>query len=107
MAKITKLGQGLLDLHSRRGEVDLEWLSARALESGANAELAARIAGANSAMEAFDRAKSAGVDMATSVVGAAWRTAARVLEGSGSLLEVVMFDRAGQLLARSSFQDSH
>ena len=27
MAKMTKLGQGLLDLHSRRGEVDLDWLS--------------------------------------------------------------------------------
>src|SRR5690242_21953185 len=26
-AKMTKLGQGLLDLHSRAGEVDLAWLA--------------------------------------------------------------------------------
>ena len=34
MAKMTKLGQGLLDLHSRRGEVDLDWLSRAATERG-------------------------------------------------------------------------
>ncbi len=35
MAKMTKLGQGLLDLHSRRGEVDLNWLSRAAIDMGA------------------------------------------------------------------------
>src|SRR6516225_6158297 len=40
MGKITKLGQGLLDLHSRRGEVDLAWLAARASDPA----LAGRIA---------------------------------------------------------------
>ena len=34
-AKMTKLGQGLLDLHSKRGEVDLPWLAARCAEAGA------------------------------------------------------------------------
>ena len=34
MAKMTKLGQGLLDLHSRRGEVDLNWLGRKATEAG-------------------------------------------------------------------------
>ena len=37
MAKMSKLGQGLLDLHSRRGEVDLQWLAARATEAGGDA----------------------------------------------------------------------
>ena len=35
MAKMTKLGQGLLDLHSRRGEVDLNWLSRIATDRAA------------------------------------------------------------------------
>src|SRR5271165_6778241 len=52
IAKMTKLGQGLLDLHSRRGEVDLGWLSRVALERGGDAGLAARIAASNTAMEA-------------------------------------------------------
>jgi cobalt-precorrin-5B (C1)-methyltransferase len=103
MAKITKLGQGLLDLHSRRGEVNLDWLAERVVDS----DLAARIAGSNSAMEAFEHARTAGINLAATVTEAAWRTAARALEGGGMALEIVMFDRAGALLARSDFRDAH
>jgi len=103
LAKMTKLGQGLLDLHSRRGEVNLDWLSARTND----AELTKRIAGSNSAMEAFDHAKTAGIDLAMPVIDAAWHTAAAVLEGSDTALEIVMFDRAGELLGRTGFRDVH
>ena len=103
LAKMTKLGQGLLDLHSRRGEVDLDWLSARTDD----VELAKRIAGSNSAMEAFDHAKTTGIDLAMPVIDAAWRTAAGVLEGSDTTLEIVMFDRAGELLGRTGFREIH
>ena len=99
LAKITKLGQGLLDLHSRRGEVDLDWLAGRI----GDAELAGKITASNSAMEAFDHARTAGIDLAAPVIDAAWRTAAKVLEGADSELEIVMFDRAGGLLGRSGF----
>jgi cobalt-precorrin-5B (C1)-methyltransferase len=102
LAKMTKLGQGLLDLHSRRGEVDLDLLAART----GDAELAKRIAGSNSAMEAFDHARTAGIDLAAPVIAAAWQTAAQVLEGSDIALEIVMFDRAGALLGRSGFKSS-
>jgi cobalt-precorrin-5B (C1)-methyltransferase len=100
MAKMTKLGQGLLDLHSRRGEVDLEWLSRIARDRGGDAELAARVAGANTAMEAFALAEPAGIDLAAGVAVAAWRTAAHAL-GGGMRLDVAIFDRAGNLLARA------
>src|SRR3984885_8017245 len=50
MAKMTKLGQGLLDLHSRRGEIDLRWLSERAAAAGGGADLATRIMQSNTAM---------------------------------------------------------
>jgi cobalt-precorrin-5B (C1)-methyltransferase len=106
MAKMTKLGQGLLDLHSRRGEVDLDWLSARAAEAGADADLAARIARRNSAMEAFDHAQAAGIGLAAAVAGAAWRTAAAVLDDS-TMIEIVIFDRAGGLRASSGFREAH
>jgi cobalt-precorrin-5B (C1)-methyltransferase len=107
LAKMTKLGQGLLDLHSRRGEVDLHWLSACARQAGGSPDLVARIAGSNTAMEAFDHARIARVDLAAEVMQAAWRTAARPLEGSATSLELVIFDRAGKLVARSGFQDIH
>jgi cobalt-precorrin-5B (C1)-methyltransferase len=100
MAKMTKLGQGLLDLHSRRGEVDLRWLSQVAVERGGDAELAARIAGANTAMHAFGEAKAAGADLAAGVAAAAWKTAAQAL-GGGMRLDVAIFDRTGGLLARA------
>jgi cobalt-precorrin-5B (C1)-methyltransferase len=106
MAKMTKLGQGLLDLHSRRGEVDLNWLSARVIGAGGDGALAARIAGSNSAMEAFGEARAAGIDLPSAVAEAAWHTAAGTL-GRGMQLEIVVFDRSGQLLARSGFRESH
>jgi cobalt-precorrin-5B (C1)-methyltransferase len=100
MAKMTKLGQGLLDLHSRRGEVDLDWLGRVAVERGGDAGLAARIVGANTALEAFGLAQTAGVDLASGVAEAALRTAAQAL-GGGMRLDVVIFDRDGRLLASS------
>ena len=100
MAKMTKLGQGLLDLHSRRGEVDLDWLSRAATDCGGGTELAEAIVRSNSAMEAFGHAKAAGIDLPASVAASALRTAQQAL-GGGMRLEVVIFDRSGALLART------
>ncbi len=106
MAKITKLGQGLLDLHSRRGEVDLNWLAERVVAAGGDATLATRIAESNTAMEAFGHARDAGIDLPAGVAEAAWQTAAGAL-GGGMALEVVIFDRAGQWLAGTGFRAAH
>jgi cobalt-precorrin-5B (C1)-methyltransferase len=99
VAKMSKLGQGLLDLHSRRGEVDLDWLSRLAPPLGA------AIAQANTAKHAFDLAKAAGFDLAAPVAEAAWATAAKAL--GGGRLEIVVFDREGALLARTGLREVH
>ncbi len=99
MAKMTKLGQGLLDLHSRRGEVDLGWLSRVAAGLGGDAALAAQIERANSAMDAFAAAEAAGIGLPGGVAAAAWKTAAHAL-GDGMHLEIAIFGRSGELLAR-------
>jgi cobalt-precorrin-5B (C1)-methyltransferase len=106
MAKMSKLGQGLLDLHSRRGEVDPGWLAERAIEAGGGAELASRIGQSNTAMEAFGHARDAGIDLAAVVAQAAWRTAATALD-AGILLEIVIFNRSGQWLAGTGFRSVH
>ena len=98
-AKMTKLGQGLLDLHSRRGAVDLDWLAGRALEAGAAQALAQEIRSANAANEALDLCRAAGVDIAAAVAREGWRTAAKALEGSGALLDIAVVDRHGAVLA--------
>ena len=64
MAKMTKLGQGLLDLHSRRGEVDRVWLRRTATAPAATTSWRRGSRTANSAMEAFGHAAAAGIDLA-------------------------------------------
>jgi cobalt-precorrin-5B (C1)-methyltransferase len=104
MGKMTKLGQGLLDLHSRRGEVDLNWLATMIFKAGGADELAERVRHANTAKEAFELADAAGIDVGGQVAEAAWATAAEVLRNSDIVLETVIFDRTGQLLARTPFR---
>jgi len=107
VAKMSKLGQGLLDLHSRRGEVDLGWLAERAREAGAGADLAAAIAAANTAKHAFDLAAAAGLKLAAPVAAAAWATAARALGPGAAWLEIAVFDRDGALLASTGLRALH
>lgn len=103
-AKMVKLGQGLLDLHSKRGAVDRDWLADRLLEAGGAADLAARAREANSALEVMEMARAAGLDLGRLVAEAAWRTAAKPLRGAGTRLEVVVFDRQGGLVARTGMR---
>jgi cobalt-precorrin-5B (C1)-methyltransferase len=104
---MTKLGQGLLDLHSKRGEVDLSWLTARCAEAGASDALITRVKAARSAGEVLELARAEGFDIAAPVAKAAWDTAARALHGSSISLEIAVFDREGHLLARTPFWPVH
>ncbi len=103
VAKMTKLAQGRLDLHSKHGSADLPALAALVADPG----LAGRIASANTVAEAFAAAASAGVLLGDVVARAAWHTAAAVLVGADTALEVVLFDRNGVLMGRSGFDRVH
>ena len=100
-AKMTKLGQGLMDLHSKRGGVDFGWLAARVGEAGGHAGLGARVASANTAAEVLTIARAEGIDLAALVAEAARGQAATQLTGSGMMLDVLIFDRDGTLVART------
>jgi len=102
-AKMTKLAQGFLDLHSKRGNVDLSALAGLAIEAGADKELAGRIKGARSAAEALALARGEHFDLAGPVALKAWSAAAKVLRGTKISLEIAVFDREGRLLARTPF----
>ncbi len=104
VAKMTKLAQGRLDLHSKRGAVDFSALAelARAAEP-----VAARIMASNTTAEAFAHAAESGVPLGERVAHAAWRTAASVLAGSGIALEIVLFDAGGRLVGRTDFLPVH
>jgi len=103
VGKMTKLAQGLTDLHSKRGEVDRAWLASVAQTAGGSDELHARIAAANTAAEAFALAQSEGVALGDAVARAAQRTAERLVQGRMIAIEIVLFDRDGTLVGRAPF----
>ena len=101
VGKMTKLAQGLTDLHSKRGEVDLALLAEFARAAGGSAALCARIAAANNAAEALALARAEGIALGDAVARAAQQTAARIVEGRDIAVEVVLFDRDGVLVGRA------
>jgi cobalt-precorrin-5B (C1)-methyltransferase len=103
-AKMAKLAQGRLDLHSKRGGVDLAALSVRVAQAGGGQALAEAIGAANSALHAFELAHAAGFDLAALIAGGAWGTAAQVLAGAAIELEIVVVGRDGRVLASSGFR---
>ena len=87
-AKMAKLAQGRLDLHSKRGAVDLTALAERVAQAGGAPPLAEAIANANSGLHALELAQAAGFDLPALIAEGAWATAARVLAGAPSELEI-------------------
>lgn len=104
VAKMSKLAQGLLDVHSARGAPDLIFLAELSLELGAAPETAERIGSANNVADAFHIAREADIDLGNSVAQRAWQTAAPVLRDADIELEVLVFDRLGNLMGRAPFQ---
>lgn len=99
-AKITKLGQGHLDLHSGRSQVDFDWLAERLDELGADDRLIVSARHANSALEIYESAHKDGVPIANAVAAAALETAQGVLREIRDV-EVLVFDREKNLIGRS------
>jgi cobalt-precorrin-5B (C1)-methyltransferase len=103
-AKMTKLAQGRLDLHSGRSSIDFLRLAQTARGAGADEGLAAQVARANSALEALQLTRAAGVDLAAPIAQGAWTTAARALNNERTELDIIVFDRDGATLARTPVQ---
>lgn len=99
VAKMTKLAQGRLDLHSKRGSADMGALAGLAGLPG--------IAGCNTVAEAFTRAAAAGIPLGDRVAEAAWHAAATALGREDMVLEILVFDREGALRGRADFAPAH
>ena len=103
VGKMSKLAQGLTDLHSKRGAVDHALLAQFAQAAGGSAELGARIVAANNAAEVFALAQAEGVALGDEVARAARATAERIVAGRDIAIEIVVFDRDGVLVGRAPF----
>ncbi len=103
VGKMSKLAQGLTDLHSKRGAVDHALLAQFAAAAGGSTALGVRILTANNAAEVFALAQSEGIALGDEVARAAKTTAAQVVAGRDVAIEIVMFDRDGVLVGRAPF----
>jgi len=100
-AKMCKLGQGLLDLHSRRGEVSFDWLAERVIEAGGSADLAKAVRSANTAAETLAHAAAAKIDLAGMVAARALKTAEQALADAPIAVDIVVVDREGEIIGRA------
>lgn len=99
--KLTKLGQGFLDLHSGRSQVDFDWLAEKILEIGGSQDLTASVRKANTAKQVLEMAQAESLDIAAAVATAAKKTALNTLREADIALEVIITDREGQIVGRS------
>jgi cobalt-precorrin-5B (C1)-methyltransferase len=98
-AKMTKLAQGALDLHSSRSEVDRDYLADLAAQAGACERLVPGIRAANTAAEALTLAERDGLPLATRVAEQARLTAKSVLGPAPVAVNVLIVNRNGRVLA--------
>jgi cobalt-precorrin-5B (C1)-methyltransferase len=96
-AKLSKLADGHLDLHSGRSQVDLESLALRTSDP----ELARKITNANTALEALQLAQAAGDPLADAVAEAARQQAQSVLQDAPVEVDVLVVNRTGQLVGHA------
>lgn len=103
-AKFSKLAQGILDLHSKRGVVDLGWLADRLAALGAAADLADAARNANTAAQVLGMAEIAGLPLADHVAALAQATALAVLDGAPVAVEVLVVDREGRVAGETPWR---
>lgn len=98
-AKMSKLAQGHLDLHSGRSQVDLNWLAGVARSLGGDVNLYRRIKAANTASEALAHCEAASIDLGEQVATAAREQALALLTGK-TRIDVLVIDRKGRIVGR-------
>ncbi|TFF22127.1 cobalt-precorrin-5B (C(1))-methyltransferase [Jiella endophytica] len=102
-AKLTKLAQGAMDLHSGRSQVDFGFLAdvVEALDPPAAGQLRSGILAANTAKEVVELTRTEGIDLAGAIALSAQEACLKMLKDTGVAVEILVADRGGQLLARA------
>ena len=100
-AKLCKMAQGDLDLHSGRSQVDRSWLAGIAGRLGADDATRAAIENANTAAEALSLAEKSDTPLADEIARRARDIAKDTIGDNGSTIRVMIFDRQGTVAGRS------
>lgn len=99
--KLAKMGQGALDLHSGRSEVDFAYLGELVRRVLGDEDLAARAARANSALEVLRLTGDKRKVLADAVARDALETGRGVLGQAQVRLDIVAVDRDGEVIGRA------
>lgn len=101
IAKMTKLGQGRLDLHSKRGQADMAALAQLAATGGASASLTASLATCPTVAEAFLLATAAEIPLGSFIAQSALCTVLETLMPAPCTVDVMVFDRTGRCVGQA------
>ena len=94
-AKMAKLGQGAIDLHSARSQVDFTALANLAAACGYERDM---VANANSVLDVVQQGTpEMRVKLANAIAAAAQKTALRVVAGAAVNIEILVVARDGQI----------
>ena len=99
-AKISKLAAGHLNLHSKRSEVDLEELTSMLVARGASVGLIDQAREASAASRVLQLARHAELPLADDVAARARSVVIEHVDGKVAV-EVLIFDRAGELVGQA------
>ncbi|MEF2547560.1 cobalt-precorrin-5B (C(1))-methyltransferase [Aurantimonas sp. E1-2-R+4] len=102
-AKLTKLAQGAMDLHSGRSQVDFTFLADLAGDLSPDKADALRptILAANTAKAALELCTDEGIDLSAAIAERARQSATGILRGAPVTPHIVVVDREGTVLART------
>ena len=98
--KISKLAQGHMDLHSRASAIDLDFISQRAGQVGADDRLCKEITEANTSIEAFRLCQSQNIPLADALCADALRTVRSKIPDIIKA-EVHAIDRQGNIIGKA------
>lgn len=103
-AKLVKLAQGHLFLHSAKSRVDIPALAAGLAQVGASPAAVAQAQAAASAAQILAIASAHRLPLADRIAADA-RAVAQALLSAQTAVEVLVFDRAGRLIGRAGLDD--
>lgn len=100
-AKISKLAQGALDLHSSRSQIDNRFMESMISNYFLTEDSRNRIQNSNTALEIFEISCEIGFDIAKPIAERALQTAVETLRGAAVAVDIIITDRKGEILARA------
>lgn len=100
-AKLSKLAQGALDLHSGRSQVSMDWLAEVLAGLGAEEMLVTEARGSTTANGVLQIAEEAGLPLGNAIAERARLAAAGILRDPNIAIGILVTNRAGQIIGEA------